>query len=70
MLMVTAMSIHTLGEVVVEVFLLELSHWKEVGLYRLVQLAMQTRAGNLEATLHIISGAACLLHCKLNLFHF
>ena len=40
--MVTTMLVHTLGEVVVGVFLLELSHWKEVGLFRLVQLAAQS----------------------------
>lgn len=41
-LMVTTMLVHTLGEVAVEVFLSELSHLKEVGLYRLVQSAAQT----------------------------
>ena len=43
MLMAPTMLVQTLGEVVVEVFLSELLHWKEVVLSRLVQLAVQSR---------------------------
>lgn len=41
-LMAISMLAHTPAEVAVEVFLSELSHLKEVGLYRLVQSAAQT----------------------------